>query len=447
MTVHWQTGPAGGGNGLATRLRSRFARLLPDRRSSVTMIVAATLPILLGATALGIDVSYWATIRIELQRTADIAALAGAAKYASTYNLGKALSTAADIAELNGLPVGTRLVNNLALTDTYGAYTGTFTFSATQTRVTATIRRSVPYLFGRILTTSSNPQVTLTALATAQVVARTASGQACVLALNGSSTGITTSDTVSISGGKNTQVSLVGCDLRSDASIEFDGSPGIGTPNIIASGSITGSYTNLCATQGCDQQIAGVPQLPDPFASKYGNQLAVPLATVAQPTGTTLTPPPAGESYQSLSFGSGTYTLDPGVYYVSGSISFNSNSVVNGSGVTIILGPQASMTVNGTISVNLTAPSTGSTAGLVFGGTTTNTISFTGNASATLGGGVYFPHATVRLNGNTSPAAQCLDIVGLNVSFGGSSSFANTGCEDLGTPAIYDFPATALLVQ
>lgn len=428
-------GPNAGGCGLSSR------------RAAVAIVVAVSLPILLGGMALGIDVSYWATVRVELQRTADIAAMAGAAKYAATYRSSVALTTAANIAELNGLPVGARGGDGVTtLTDQYGAYAATFVFSASPVEVTATVREAVPYFFGRILV--SAPSQTIGATAVAQISPRTVSTQACVLGLNGFSSGITTTDDLTISGGKNTSIAMTGCDLRSDGSINFNGSPGLAVPYLIASGATSGSYDNQCeSTTGCDQQITGVPQIPDPLASKYGQALSVPSVEAAQPSTTTLSPPPAGESYQSLDFGSNTYTMQPGIYYVSGSVTFNSNSVVNGSGVTIIMGPDSSLTMNGTTTVNLTAPSSGNTAGLLFGSATSNGITFNGNSSLTLGGAIYVPNGSLTISGNTSPAANCLDVVALNVTFAGSSSFSNAGCQSMGVPSMNDYPAVARLVE
>ncbi|MBB2172071.1 pilus assembly protein TadG-related protein [Gluconacetobacter asukensis] len=43
----------------------------------MALLVALALPVLMGVLGLGIDVSYWAMTRLELQRVADIAAVAG----------------------------------------------------------------------------------------------------------------------------------------------------------------------------------------------------------------------------------------------------------------------------------------------------------------------------------------------------------------------------------
>ena len=422
----------------------------PERRAAVSLVVAIAFPVVLGVMALGVDVSYWATVRVKLQRTADIAAMVSALKYASTYNSSNALSAAVNIAELNGLPVGTQTGNGTStLTVTYGAYSATFTVTEAPAQVTAIVQQSLPLIFGGILVSGPHTTETISATAVAQIFPRSGSTQSCVLGLNGFSTGVTTSDDLTISGGKNTSISMSACDLRSDASINFNGSPGLAVPNLLASGTVSGSYDSLqCpSSQPCDQQFIGVPQVPDPFAQTYGSALTVPTATIAQPSGTTLSPPPAGEAYQSLAFGSATYTLNSGIYYVSGSVKFDSNSTVNGTGVSIVMGSGGTFTMNGDTTVNLTAPSTGSTAGLLFGSSTSNAITFNGNSNLTLGGVIYVPSGTVTVSGNTSPAASCLNVVAQSVAFAGSSAFTNAGCGGLGAPPIFDYPATVRLVQ
>lgn len=424
-------------------------RRLLDRRAAVSLVLAAAMPALVAIMALGIDVSYWTTVRVELQRTADIAAMAGAMKYASTNSPSKALTTAANVAEMNGLPVGTRAgYGTTRLTDTYGNYSATFSFTSSPTQITATVQRSVTLMFGAALVASSRQTQTISAGAGAQLSSRSNSSKACAVALNGNSSGITTIDDLTVSGGKNTRITMSGCDLRSDASMNFNGTPGVAVPNLIASGSITGSYTNDCTATGtCDQQFTAVPQIPDPLAGTYGSDLSVPTTTIAQPSGTSLSPPPSGEAYSSLSFASGTYTLGPGVYYVSGQVTFNSNSIVNGTGVTIVMGSNGGLTMNGTVTVNLTAPATGSTAGMLFGSNGAISMSLNGDSSATLGGAIYLPNGSVNLVGNTSPSSNCLEVVALNISFGGSSSLSNASCGSLGVPDLNDYPSIAKLVQ
>jgi Flp pilus assembly protein TadG len=419
-----------------------------DRRGSVSVLAALTLPPLVALMALGIDVSGWGAQRIELQRLADIAAMAGAAKYAETSSASQALTAAANVAEVNGLPVGTRGGNSsTTLSDGSVAESATITFQSAASTVSVTVQQNAPLPFAPTLITAAAP--TLTAVAVAQVSPRS-SGQACVLALEGLGTGVTTNDDIGLSG--NTTVTLNGCSLRSDASMSFSGNAHVDAAAIVASGTITTSgnaHITSCPSgqSPCDQQSAGVAQVPDPLAGTYGGDLGIPTTTVSQPPGPSLSPPPAGKAYTSLSFNSlQTVTLAAGVYYVQGSVSINGGATVTGSGVTIISGNGFS--INGNANVALTAPSSGATAGLLFGSASSSSIAVTGDGTLSLRGAIYARNAGVTLTGNSDTgSAACLVVVAYTVTYTGNTHQSDSGCAALGVPPIYNFPTIARLVQ
>ena len=82
--------------------RLRRWRLAVDRRGSVALWMGLTTPTLIMAMAAGIEVSDWAAVKVELQRTADAAALAGAAAYNQTATTHSAATAAAYVAQING---------------------------------------------------------------------------------------------------------------------------------------------------------------------------------------------------------------------------------------------------------------------------------------------------------------------------------------------------------
>lgn len=421
-------------------------RFRPDRRGAISAVTALILPILVGVMALGFDISYRAVVRSELQRVADVSALAGAARFASSLSSSSALTTAADVVELNGFPVGTRGGSGTTtLTDTYGNYSATVTYTSPG-KVAVTVQRIVSLLFSNMFLPTSVQ--TVAASATAQLSARGSGNQSCALALNGFSNSITTTDNLTISGGKNTNIQMSGCNLRSDASTQFNGAPTVGVPNIVASGTIGGNYTQNCVLgqNPCDQQSTSMPQVPDPFAPAYGNLLNVSGTVTAQPSSTNFGPAPAGMVYSSLSFGSNTYNLSPGVYYVAGSVSFNGSGTVNGTGVTFIM--TGTLSAAGSSILNLSAPTSGPTAGLLFGAKSDDSgVSFSGNSTQNLAGAIYMPNGSVTITGNTSAASNCLISVAQSVTFAGSSSFGAAGCASLGVPTTYDLPSIARLIQ
>ena len=432
-----------------------FSRFRTEQRGAISAVTALILPIMIGVVALGFDISYRAVIRCQLQKAADISALAGAGQYASTVSSSSALTTTADVIELNGFPVGTRGGDGTTtLTDNYGNYSASISFTSPGT-ITVTAQRVVSLMFSHMFLSTSSQ--TVSASAAAQISPRASGNLSCALALNGSSNSLTTTDNLMISGGKNTNIQMSGCNLRSDASIQFNGTPTVGTPSIVASGTIAGSYDQNCRAgqTPCDQQSTSMPQVPDPFASKYGGALNVSGTPISQPSGTTFGPPPAGSVYSSLSFGPNDYTLSPGIYYVAGSVSFGGNGSVSGSGVTIVT--TGSITAGGGSSLNLSAPSSGPTAGLLFGSMSVGSgVAFDGNSTQNLTGAIYMPNGSVTITGSTNwptdstdtqSVSNCLISVAQSVTFAGSSSFAASGCTSFGVPTTYDLPSVARLTQ
>jgi len=400
-------------------------------------VTALALPPLILVMGLGIDVSYWATQRVELQRMADVAAMAGAARYGSTTNAAAALTTAADVAELNGLAIGTRTGDGAtALTDTSVSASATIDFVA-PAGISVRVQRYLPLLFAQAAIKNST---TKTIEATAQAQATPQPGQACVLGLGGISNGVTTNTDITLNG--NPSLSLTGCDLQSDGSMIMNGNVTVSAAEIGASGTVT---TNGIVNLTPSTPLHGLPQVRDPLAAAYGALLAMPSGSAGRPSGMSISPPPFGEAYSSLLFnGNGAVTLAPGAYYVAGNVTFNGNLTINGSGVTLIVG--GPLTFNGNVTMNLAAPSSGPTAGLLLA-TTGSSLTLNGNAGTDLAGAVYVPNGGVTFNGNIGVRSSCLVAVAQTFVFNGNEGFADSGCAALGAPPVYDRPPITRLVQ
>ncbi|WP_246396367.1 pilus assembly protein TadG-related protein [Gluconacetobacter tumulisoli] len=396
------------------------------------LLAALAFPVLIGIMGLGIDVSYWAMTRVELQRMADVAAQAGVARYGATNVASDALTVAATVAELNGLPAGTRGGDGATtLTDSYGPYAATVTFAAPST-VTVSVTQAVPRMFtGFFLPTATQ---SISATAVARLAQRTNGGQACILALNNA--GFSTI----INGSASIQ--MPGCDMRANGSILVNGQSDINVANIVTSGSITQNGNGICGSVTC---LQGTAQMPDPYASLYGTQLTVPSRTVSLANGqTTLNPPPAGMAYSSFSLSGGPYIFNPGVYYISGDFNVNGNVSLAGTGVTFIT--NGNININGSADVSLSAPASGATAGLLFG-SKSSAYQLNGGSSVHLTGAIYMPNANLLVNGGNSATGTCLLIVAANVTFNGGGNFTDTNCQAEGMQPIYDLPGVARLVQ
>ncbi|GBQ93090.1 hypothetical protein GLI01_04430 [Gluconacetobacter liquefaciens] len=407
------------------RLRREF-----DRRGAVALLVALALPVLMGVLGLAIDVSYWAMTRLELQRVADLAAVAGVARYGASGQVSDALDTAAAVAELNGLPAGRRDGDGIVTRiDMAGAYKTTITFAAPAT-LTVTIVKAAPRLFSALFLTSGTQPVS--ARAVARLTVRSRGGAACVLALSGAG------ETVLEDGAR---LSMPGCDLRTNGALALGAEAAIDVANLVAGGTIGPGDSDICSALTCVQYAA---QMADPYAAPYGSLLAVPLHAVSLPKGqTTLSPPSVGTAY-AWQVGGGDYTLMPGVYYISGDFSVNAGTTLTGVGVTIVA--SGNVTIDGNASLHLVAPATGPSAGLLFA-SAGGLFQFTGGTATTLTGAIYAPHASLVIDGDNRAAADCLYAVAASVTFKGGARFADGDCRAAGMRPIYDLPGVARLVE
>jgi hypothetical protein len=163
-------------------------------------------------------------------------------------------------------------------------------------------------------------------------------------------------------------------------------------------------------------------------------------------------------------FGNGSFTLS-GVYFFSGNLTIGGNaSITNppGGTATLILLPGSTLTINGTPTIQLTAPSSVSSTQvpaalatqtqnmtdlLIYDPeTTTNQpVNITGNSSSYFDGTVYAPNADVKYGGNSSgPASGCYQVIAYGVTFSGNTTLDDSGCA---SNAVRPRPTTVRLVQ
>jgi hypothetical protein len=138
-------------------------------------------------------------------------------------------------------------------------------------------------------------------------------------------------------------------------------------------------------------------------------------------------------------------TLNAGIYYLDqGSLQVNGGSSLSGTGVTLVFTSSnghnyASASINGGANINLTAPTTGPTAGIVLFGDRNMTIgtsfSLNGGSSEVFGGAIYLPRASVSFSGGAASTNGCLQMVADTITFVGNANFA-INCRGAGTKSI-----------
>jgi hypothetical protein len=266
---------------------------------------------------------------------------------------------------------------------------------------------------------------TITATATAALVD---DGSYCVVALNGSS-----SPSITVGGSTNVNMGCgaISNSTSSTAAVQPNGNAYNFTADPVAGvGSMPSSLNG--ATNIESHHVA----MPDPYAGKYST---TPTSNCNKkpPTGkgnTTLSP----GCYSDFKFaGNGSYTMQPGVYYLNNT-NFDTGGgiTLTGTGVTIILtGDTPGVVVpNGNSTIQLTAPTSGDYANMLFISTGTGQSTINGTASSYFDGAMYFPNSTVSFSGNGGSRFQCAMVVASFVDFSGNSNLQNVLERPDGTP-------------
>ncbi|HWF63467.1 MAG TPA: hypothetical protein VN685_02525, partial [Rhizomicrobium sp.] len=227
----------------------------------------------------------------------------------------------------------------------------------------------------------------------------------------------------------NTNATFVGCQTVSDSdasnALSVGGSADVHVPCAeTVGGDVVTSGLHLTS---CGSVKNNAPYVADPFAS-----VATP------PVGSCGTVSGPGTYCGGLTF-QGTNSLSPGIYVINGgTLKFNANANISGSGVTFYLTNGATLDMAGNATVDLSAPTSGTYSGLLFYGDRTQATAvnkINGDASSLLTGTIYFPSQEVEFLGNFSGAGGCTQVVADTILYTGSSQFT-TNCTGSGVPSI-----------
>jgi hypothetical protein len=224
----------------------------------------------------------------------------------------------------------------------------------------------------------------------------------------------------------STAVTMDGCIIASNSSaadsIYVGGNASLEADCLQSSGGI--AATSGLVTD-CEHNRLNAWRLPDP----WGNlKEPVPPIPYPNPRNSDLTIKPG--RYRNLDL-NGDKTLEPGLYYVEGSLSVK--GTVTGAGVTIYMA-DGGITVNGNGSLSLSAPQTGDYAGMLMMSARANTSShlFNGNGATDLDGVLYFPYGALTYNGNNSTNSTCMRIVADTIKMSGNSNIKSDCSAELG---------------
>ena len=399
------------------RSAAESRNLAADDSGATAVSVAVMLTVLMGFVGLGIDIGYGYNARRQLQNAADSAAYSAAVSVSAGES--RAPDQARAVAGRYGLVHGQDgIVINVNTPPASGPNAGR------RRAVEVVIERPIRRFFSRLFVSGDQ-------LVRARAVARVSpAANACVVALN------STADASALDTG-SADIRLAGCSLFSNSTsasaVQLKGSASLTADSIGAVGGYTvGSNATLTTANGVH---TGERAVDDPYED-------VPI------------PPYSGCTYNGATLASGTYgsgsgtptvfcnglqinsgvtvTLNPGIYIVDrGSLRVNGGATLRGNGVTIVLtsstgSDYATLQLNGQSTVDLTAPTSGPTAGLVIyqdrraPAGVTNVLN--GGSTQSLQGAVYFPNQIVTFTGGSSTSSGCTQLLASEVAFRGNSS-------------------------
>lgn len=403
-----------------TSRRRLLANLLRDHRGGTLPMFAIGLSVLVGAGAVAVDSAQLYAMRSQLQATADSAARSAAWKLPDATVTKR---TAIDYAEENMAPAqhGDVLSTEDVTVGTWDFLARGFSGSGPVVNaVRLTTRRAeqnanpVDLIFARIFGPDRTDVV-------AQATAAKIDITACVLSLASGGIGLEFNGGVEIN---SPQCGMAANSTDANAALLTEGSSGnVAIQSLYLAGGMTdpGSIIHPTYPPVTNAKRA----FEDPYASRQFNDF---------PTGTSPTHNALSKPSQPVTLEPGVYpsgftfkgevTMEPGVYVMRGDVTMSAQAEVFGDGVTIVL-DNADINVDGGATTDLTAPTTGSTAGIAVmrqGGASTSTMS--GGSSMTINGAIYMPDSELSYAGSSDPGG-CLQVVADRVVFSGDTSFNN----------------------
>lgn len=305
---------------------------------NVAIVTALALPLLVGFTGLGAETGYWYYEQRRLQAAADLAAYAGAVVARAGAAESEIETASQTEAGLHGFDPasGVIAVNAPPLT---GA-----NMNARSVEVRLQQR------FARIFSALFLPDDVV--MSVRAVASYEEPGPACILSLHP-----TQAEALLFSGSASARFS--GCDLMSNSlagdAVSIKGAVEVTASCVNAAGGIDNAATLIL--DGCPEPRMHMPVAEDPYKD---------VPPPADPGCSSPTPVAPGKKFCGGLTLSGTVTLDPGVYIVSGGdLRINGNSSVSGQGVTFHLTDGAQLHMNGTAHVDLSAPTTGPYQGIL----------------------------------------------------------------------------------
>lgn len=191
---------------------------------------------------------------------------------------------------------------------------------------------------------------------------------------------------------------------------------------------------------GCNDPASGLiasntltlesPPTSDPYAERVmpkPSQTCMPIPPASQQN-VRMNP---GTYCQNVSFngvteGTQSITLNPGVYIFAGSnLALGGNLNLTGNGVTLVFADNGGLSTNGTVALNLTPTTSGQTAGIAiwYDRKSNGRVAYNGSTTLKISGTIYAPNAQFTWGGQMRNS--CVKMIVGTIDFAGSAQFKN----------------------
>jgi len=176
--------------------------------------------------------------------------------------------------------------------------------------------------------------------------------------------------------------------------------------------------------------VTNASPAPDPYANVPAPTPSTCISSFPAnpvPSGTYC---PGNINNQNVTF------ADNSVIMITGGLSTKGNSSLAGNGVTLYV--QGGGSINANSTVGITAPTTGTYAGLAVWFGDGADVTWNGGNTSSFKGAIYAPTSTVSYSGNAASASTCTRLVAGSIALSGTSNavFDNSGCPTVAGPVL-----------
>ena len=368
------------------RIAALARKIRQNRQGAVAIQFAIIATTLIGMAALGVDIGFVYYKHREMQSAADAAASGAGTALAKGYpaNIGlEARALAAAVGFVDG-------ANGVVITVNRPPTSGSHTTdpNAVEVFIAEPQTLNLVSLFRSGL---FNVKVRAVAIQGTQ-------GSYCVLGLDTAASGAVKTEN---NGVVSSTTCGVGVNSSSNSALILDNNASIKGPvSVVGNWSIDNGSS--LPTNPAPKNHAS--PLTDPFGTVT---FTVNTPTRTQPTGCTICNLLPGHYTAGLNYSNNkTLNFAAGVYYIDTRLTLSNTVTVNATGgVTLVINGNYAISIGNNVTFNITAPTSGPTAGIAIASirTATKTVTqkFSNNAILNLTGAIYFPNQIVQFDNNS----------------------------------------------